>query len=92
MLFSNSKVIILNKRDRAHHERQLALALFMLGVCRANHQHLALAANDFALIANFFYGRTNFHDNLFLQALLNSKNLVKFFGEHLFITIRDPTS
>jgi hypothetical protein len=31
------------------------LPLLVFGV-RANHHHFALAANDFALVANFFYG------------------------------------
>jgi hypothetical protein len=33
----------------------LPLPLLVLGV-RANHHHLALAADDFALVANLFYG------------------------------------
>jgi hypothetical protein len=33
----------------------LSLPLLVLGV-RANHHHLAFAADDFALVANLFYG------------------------------------
>jgi hypothetical protein len=33
----------------------LPLPLLVLGVL-ANHHHLAFAADDFALVANFFYG------------------------------------
>jgi len=33
----------------------LSLPLLVLGIRRADHQHLAFAANDLALIANLFY-------------------------------------
>ncbi len=40
---------------------ELALALLMLRGL-ANYHHAAFAADDFALFANWFYGRFNFHN------------------------------
>jgi hypothetical protein len=39
----------------------LALALFVLGVLADNANHAA-AVDDFALVANLLYGRTDLHN------------------------------
>src|SRR5262249_21247648 len=52
----------IDTRDTCHVAPLLSLALFVLGIY-ADHAHHTLAMDDLALVTNFLYRRSDFHNS-----------------------------